>query len=576
MIVGYGEREGADRLGSRGLSAGRSLAHDGVVGEGVEEDPVVAFLRDLVDGGRDLRARLQLPAGSPSAEAARLLNRFLDDIVGLLRAVDDQTNRVGVGAAKNILGIAATAKAQSRETEEASESLSQARQAGEEVAESAGRASETSQETLRMAMKGQEAVEAALARVEGSRRAAQSSAETVRKLIQHSAEIDKITETIQDIAEQTNLLALNAAIEAARAGEQGRGFAVVAAEVRKLSERTRDSTKEIFRMVKGLQGEMAELSGVIGRNVQEAEAAVREAASSRETLMAISDLARRSTDEIGSVAAANEEMAATIDDVAGRVGKLNESAKAMAGRVEASATSQEIGAATMEIHRLLTRYRLGTFTEQVREWAQECAEEIRSLMERAIDQRKLTLEQLLEWRYQEIKGPMIQRVARLFDVRKVPAEGFTPPKYTTSWDHLLDVEVRAILDRYLAKHKRLNNVCVPDVNGYNFTHLTKYCPAWTGDPRTDSVLNRAKWITDYPVVLHAARVGLKGWDRVPKRATRAQFLAAGVDPDQPLPPDTFLLQTQARDTGDTVCDLAVPFFVKGRRYGAVRIGFLAE
>jgi methyl-accepting chemotaxis protein len=194
----------------------------------------------------------------------------------------------------------------------------------------------------------------------------------------------------------------------------------------------------------------------------------------------------------------------------------------------------------------------------------------------AQSRRRLTLDQLVEWRYQEIKGPMIQRVSRLFDVRKVPAEGFTPPKYATSWDHLLDVEVRAILDRYLAKHKRINNVCVPDVNGYNFTHLTKYSPEWKGDPKLDSVLNRAKWITDYPVVLHAARVGLKGWDQVPKRATRSQFLASGVDPDQMLPPDTFLLQTQARDTGDTVCDLAVPFFVKGRRYGAVRIGFLAE
>jgi len=117
---------------------------------------------------------------------------------------------------------------------------------------------------------------------------------------------------------------------------------------------------------------------------------------------------------------------------------------------------------------------------------------------------------------------------------------------------------------------------VPDLNGYNFTHLTKYCRDWTGDPRIDSVNNRAKWITDYAVVLRAARVGLNGWDRVPKRATRVQFLSARLDPDQKLPPNCFLIQTQARDTGDTVCDLAVPLFVKGRRYGAVRLGFRVQ
>lgn len=276
------------------------------------------------------------------------------------------------------------------------------------------------------------------------------------------------------------------------------------------------------------------------------------------------------------MAAANQEMAATIDDVSTRVSKLSQAAREMAQSVEASVTSQDIGAATMEIHRLLAGYRLGTFTEQVRDWALECAEEISALMEHAIDQRRLSLDQLVEWRYQEIKGPAIQKVAQLFDVRRVPLEGFKPPKYATSWDHLLDVPVRAILDKYVARDRRINNVSVPDANSYLFTHLSKYCPPWSGDVKTDSVRNRAKIFLEQLVPFRAARVGLKAWDRVSKRATRAQFLAAGVDPDQPMPRGTFLLQTQARDTGETVCDMAAPLFVKGKRYGALRIGFLAD
>lgn len=539
-------------------------------------EAAATYLRGLVEGEGDLRSRIQVAPGSQSAELALLLNRFVADVSKLLIAVDDQTNQVGVGSAKSIRKIASIAREQSEETEGAAQSLNQARQAGTEVAEAAGRASETATKTLHFATRGQQAVDAAVGKVERTARTARTSAESVQKLMAHSTEIDGIADVIQDIAEQTNMLALNAAIEAARAGEHGRGFAVVAAEVRKLSERTRDSTKEISRMVKGLQQEMAGLASIIGNNVKEAEEATKEAEASLTNLAEISELVRRSTDEMGSVAAGNEEMAATIDDVAARVGKLSQSARGMAENVEASTTSEEIGLATMEVHRLLARYKLGTFSEQVRGWAMECADEVRALMERAIDNGKLTLDQLLEWKYQEINGPAIQRVSRLFNVRNVPQEGFKPPKYSTSWDHLLDVQLRSVLDSYLAKDRRLNNACVPDLNGYNFTHLTKYCRDWTGDPRIDSVNNRAKWITDYPVVLRAARVGLNGWDRVPKRATRVQFLAGRLDPDQKLPPNCFLIQTQARDTGDIVCDLAVPLFVKGRRYGAVRLGFLVQ
>ncbi|MGA8072331.1 MAG: methyl-accepting chemotaxis protein [Candidatus Acidiferrales bacterium] len=88
--------------------------------------------------------------------------------------------------------------------------------------------------------------------------AIQASSHIIDVLGQRADDIGKIIEVIDDLAEQTNLLALNAAIEAARAGEHGLGFAVVAEEVRKLAEKSTQSTKEISELIEGIQKEARE------------------------------------------------------------------------------------------------------------------------------------------------------------------------------------------------------------------------------------------------------------------------------------------------------------------------------
>lgn len=67
---------------------------------------------------------------------------------------------------------------------------------------------------------------------------------------------DKIIEVLKfitDIASQTKMLGLNAAIEAARAGEAGRGFGVVSEEIRKLSDQSKDTAKQIADLIGDIQ-----------------------------------------------------------------------------------------------------------------------------------------------------------------------------------------------------------------------------------------------------------------------------------------------------------------------------------
>src|SRR5258708_37182295 len=58
--------------------------------------------------------------------------------------------------------------------------------------------------------------------------------------------------------EQTRYTALTARLLAARAGERGLGFGVVAEEVRKLAEKSTQSTKEISDLIEGIQKEARE------------------------------------------------------------------------------------------------------------------------------------------------------------------------------------------------------------------------------------------------------------------------------------------------------------------------------
>ncbi len=122
-----------------------------------------------------------------------------------------------------------------------------------EIAHSATQASDRAQETMEIAKEGGKIIEESLTHSSRVQEVIELFSTETGKLTSSSKKIGEILGAIHDIAEQTNLLALNAAIEAARAGEAGRGFAVVADEVRRLSEKTQNSAKEIEEIVENIQ-----------------------------------------------------------------------------------------------------------------------------------------------------------------------------------------------------------------------------------------------------------------------------------------------------------------------------------
>jgi hypothetical protein len=96
---------------------------------------------------------------------------------------------------------------------------------------------------------------------------------TVRQLQLSSGEIGELTDLIRRIADETRLIAFNTGIAAARAGADGRVFTVLAREIRALSEKTTDATRDVQAKVGRLQESTLRTSTAVGLECEDAGAA---------------------------------------------------------------------------------------------------------------------------------------------------------------------------------------------------------------------------------------------------------------------------------------------------------------
>ena len=145
---------------------------------------------------------------------------------------------------------------------------------------------------------------------------------SIENLGEQSTRISSIVKVINEIADQTNLLALNAAIEAARAGEQGRGFAVVADEVRKLAERTTQSTQEVTQMIETIQ--QASLAAVAGMNatVGQVDGGVTLAQQAGDAINQIKLESSQVLRTVSDISAALEEQSKASNEIADHIKKV--------------------------------------------------------------------------------------------------------------------------------------------------------------------------------------------------------------------------------------------------------------
>ncbi|MBW8351413.1 methyl-accepting chemotaxis protein [Bacillus sp. IITD106] len=163
--------------------------------------------------------------------------------------------------------------------------------------------------------------------------AVNDAAEKIYSLGQKSAQIDQIVNLISEIANQTNLLSLNATIEATRAGEHGRGFLVVANEVRKLAEKTAESTFQIRDIIETI--------------LLETNQAVQSMTRGAEVLTEGMGMVEKSEIAFEDIAAAIEKVLNEAKEVVNVVSVVSERANDMAENMEQiTSISQQIAAST--------------------------------------------------------------------------------------------------------------------------------------------------------------------------------------------------------------------------------------
>ena len=226
------------------------------------------------------------------------------------------------------------------------------------------------------------------------------------------ASIEQFSGIIHRIADQTKLLALNAAIEAARAGEHGRGFAVVAEEVGKLASETASQTSQIRQTVTRTRSQMDEVVAAAANAREQTAKSSENADAGREILERISELIDSSNDTATQIATLAREQLADVQEIDVNLQAITAGSAEIEQHAESVARAQlDLSESTERASLVLARFDTGGLISRLRGRCEDLADELRVILEAAVDERRVSLSNVLELRYQEATGPLIDRFA---------------------------------------------------------------------------------------------------------------------------------------------------------------------
>ena len=504
----------------------------------------------------------------------------LEEAIGaVLTGLDQVVARTGVGTARNAVAL----KALSTRIDQAFEGMehmataaSQIQQGVEKVATEAGNAAQRGEQVDRLAQSGYSLGLQASQANQNLNHQVHDMARHLDALSGRVVEITQVSGVINEIAEQTKMLALNAAIEASHAREHGRGFAVVAAEVKKLADHAWQQTSVIDALVAEISAQLQSVQTSVsqsGELVDIASGHMEGLGRSLEEIRQLAGDSAQNMQEVAVAVAAQTTQMVSLSDSSRHTAEGIRGIQTEAERVVRA--TEELQVVSEGAYQYLRQVPTDTPFNRALVLLQGLARDAQAIFEQAVRQNQVTLEDILEFHYVEYKGAAIQGLSRLFDVSRVPREGFNPPKFGTPYDALVDEALGRLIDGLLEREPWINTATLIDLNGYIPMHPTKVCQAWTGDYDRDLAQNRCKKFY-LGASLRGARVGLAQAEQLPERVERAELLRRCDLSHSAAAAEAFLVQTYSRDTGEAVALLTVPLFVMGQRFGAATATWKAD
>ncbi|PIQ89337.1 MAG: hypothetical protein COV72_03560 [Candidatus Omnitrophica bacterium CG11_big_fil_rev_8_21_14_0_20_42_13] len=233
------------------------IMHHMIIEKRMEEGAAVTAKKELEAGIQKLvdfsviassKNDLTQQADMDIVSVLKPLAESFNDMVNSLRQLISHVYEAGLELSKETLQIRSSTEEQSVGLTEQSSAVTETSATMEELSRTASSIAENAYNVTRSA-------ERTLIEMKEVNTRVSDATKKILALGEKSQTIGKITAMIDDLSSQTNLLALNAAIEAARAGEAGRGFAVVANEIRRLAERSVESTEEIRQLIAEIQAD---------------------------------------------------------------------------------------------------------------------------------------------------------------------------------------------------------------------------------------------------------------------------------------------------------------------------------